>query len=77
MRLHLLGDQVAASDLDLLILGVAGDADDLHAVHQRLRHVQAVGGGDEHHVRKIEIDLQIVVVEGRVLLGIQNLQQRR
>ena len=27
-------DQVLARDLDLLVLGVAGDADDLHAVHQ-------------------------------------------
>ena len=27
--------QVPLGDLDLLVLGVAGDADDLHAVHQR------------------------------------------
>ena len=77
MRRHLLGDQVTLGDLDLLILGVAGDADDLHAVHQRLRHAQAVGRGDEHHVRKIEIHLQIMVVEGGVLLGVQHFQQRR
>ena len=77
VRLGLLGDQVALGDLDLLILGVAGDADDLHAVHQRLRHVQAVGRGDEHHVRQVVVDLQIVVVEGGVLLRVQHLQQRR
>src|SRR5215471_11579625 len=35
VRLHLLRKQVAARDLDLLILGVAGETDDLHAVHQR------------------------------------------
>ena len=64
VRLGLLGDQVALGDLDLLILGVAGDADDLHAVHQRLRHAQAVGRGDEHHVRQVVVHLQIVVVEG-------------
>ncbi len=68
---------MALGDLHLLILGVAGDADDLHAVHQRLRHAQAVGGGDEHHVRQIVVHLQIVVGEGRVLLRIQHLQQRR
>ena len=38
VRLRLLGEQVPLGDLDLLILGVAGDADDLHAVHQRPRH---------------------------------------
>ena len=36
--LALLGHQVSLGDLDLLVLGVAGDADDLHAVQQRLRH---------------------------------------
>ena len=72
-----LRDQMALGDLDLLVLGVAGDADDLHAVHQRLRHVQRVGRGDEHHVRQIEIDLEIVVVEGVVLLRVEHFQQRR
>jgi hypothetical protein len=75
MLLLLLGDQVALGDLDLLVLGVAGDADDLHAVHQGLRHVQAVGRGDEHHVRKVEIDFQIMVVEGGVLFRVQHFQQ--
>ena len=28
-------DQMLARDLDLLVLGIAGDPDDLHAVHQR------------------------------------------
>jgi hypothetical protein len=32
MVLALVGDQVALGDLDLLVLGVAGKADDLHAV---------------------------------------------
>ncbi len=70
-------DQVLARDLDLLVLGVAGDADDLHAVHQRRRDVQRVRRRDEHHVREVVLDLEIVVVEGRVLLGIEHLEQRR
>src|SRR5262249_51254304 len=37
----LLGDQVALGDLDLLVFRVPRNADDLHAVHQRLRHAQA------------------------------------
>src|ERR1700691_2324933 len=77
MRLDLFRYQVAPRDLDLFVLGVAGNADDLHAVHQRLRHAQRVGRGDEHHVRQIVIDLEIMVVEGSVLLGIEHFQQRR
>src|SRR6185312_511936 len=74
---HLFRDQVAFCDLDLFVLGVAGETDDLHAIHQRLRHAQRVGRGDEHHVRQIVIDLDIMVVEGRVLLGVENLEQCR
>jgi hypothetical protein len=72
MRFYHLGHQVALCDLNLLILGIAGNADDFHAVHQRLRHVQAVGRGDEHHVRKIEINLQIMIVEGGILLRVEH-----
>jgi hypothetical protein len=68
---------VPLGDLDLLVLGVAGDADDLHAVHQRLRHVQRVGRRHEHHVRQVVVDLEIVVVERRVLLRVEHLEQRR
>ena len=70
-------DQMLARDLDLLILGVAGDADDLHAVHQRRRNVERVRRGDEHHVGQIVVDLEIVVVEGVVLLGVEHLEQSR
>ena len=45
------------------------------AVQQRLGHVKAVGGGDEHHLAEVVVDLQIVVVEGVVLFRIQHLQQ--
>src|SRR5690606_8655546 len=37
VRFDLLGDQVALSDLDLLVLRVAFEPDDLHPVEQRLR----------------------------------------
>ena len=77
MRLDLLGDQVALGDLDLLVLGVAFEPDDLHPVEQRLRHVERVGGGDEHHVRQVVVQLEIMVLEAAVLLGIEHLQQRR
>ncbi len=77
VRLHLLGDQVAFGDLNLLFLGVTLEPDDLHPVHQRLRHVERVGGGDEHHVAEVVIELEIMVLEAVVLLGIEHFQQRR
>ena len=76
MRFILFLDQVALGDLQLFILGVTRQADDLHAVQQRLGHVVAVGGGHEHHVGKVVIDLQIMVVERLVLFRIEHFQQR-
>ncbi len=75
--LDLLRQQVAARDVALLILGIARDADDLHAVEQRRRNVQAVRRAHEHHLGQVEIHLQVVVVEGAVLLRIEHLEQRR
>ena len=77
LRLDLLGDQVAPGDLDLLVLCVAGDADDLHPVEKRLRQVERVRGGHEHDVGQVVIGFQIVVVEGRVLFRIEHFQQGR
>ena len=77
VRLDLLRDQVAGRDLDLLVLGIAFEPDDLHAVEQRLRHVHRVRGGDEHDVRKIVVDLQIMVLELRILLRVEHLEQGR
>ena len=75
--LHLLGQEVPAGDLDLLVLGVARDADDLHAVQQGLGHVEAVGRGDEHDRAQVIVDLEIVVGEGRILLRVQHLEKGR
>ena len=77
VRLDLLLDQMALGDLDLLVLGIAFEPDDLHAVEQRLRQVERIGGGDEHHVRKIVVDLQIMVLELVVLLRVKDLEQSR
>ncbi len=69
-------DQVALGDLQLFLLGVAGQPDDLHAVAQRARDgVQHVGGADEHHLAEVERHAEIVVAEGAVLLGIEHLEQ--
>ena len=61
---ELLRDEVAPGDLELLLLGVAGELDDLHAVAQRRRdRVEHVGGGDEHHLREVERHVEVVVQE--------------
>ncbi len=66
-----------ARDLDLLVLGVTRDADDLHAIHQGRRDIEGIRRRDEHHVGQIVVHLQVVVVEGMVLLGVEHLEQRR
>ena len=75
--LHLLRQQVLLGDRDLLVLGVARQADHFHPVEQRRRDVHRVGGGDEHHVGQVVLDLDVVVDERVVLLGIEHLEQRR
>ena len=76
VALHLLGQQVALGNLKLLLVGVAGQLDDLHPVQQGPGDgVGGVGGGDEQHVGQVEGHLQEVVPEGAVLLHVQHLQQ--
>ena len=73
-----LGDEELLGDLDLLLLGVAGELQDFHAVAQRLRNrVQHVGRADEHHVREVVLDVEVVVEERVVLLRVEHLEQRR
>ena len=76
--LELPAHEVAARDLHLLLLGVAGELDDLHAVAQRPRDgVELVGRGDEQHLREVEGHAEVVVAERRVLLRVEDLEQRR
>ena len=78
VRLHLPAHQIAMRDLELLVGGVAGEADDLHAVAQRSGNgVEHVGRGDEHHPAQIERHREIIVAERVVLLGIEHFEQRR
>ena len=73
-----LGREEALGDLDLLELGVAGELQHFHAVPQGLRDgVQHVGRADEHHVREVVLDVEVVIEERVVLLGIEDLEQRR
>ena len=65
-------------DLDLLLFGVAGKMDDLETVPQcRRNRIHDVGRGDEEHLREVEGQIEIVIPERIVLLGVENLEQRR
>ena len=56
---------VALGNLHLLRLGVSRNLDDLHAIAQRRRNcVELVRGGNKEHLRKIELHLKVVVLEG-------------
>ena len=76
--LALPGEQVVAGDRDLLLLGVAVEPDELHPVEQRLGDgLDHVGGGQEHHVGQVEVELEVVVAEGVVLRRVEHLEQCR
>ena len=78
MALELLRAEMVFRDVELLLAGVAGKLDDLHAVAQRPGDcVEGVGRRDEEHVGKIERHLDEVVAEGVVLLRIEHLEKRR
>ena len=74
--LHLLRDEEPLADLDLLLLGVAGQVDDLHPVAQGRRdRVEQVGGRHEEDLAQVERHLEVVVLEGVVLLRVEDLEQ--
>ena len=75
MLLERVGNEMLAGDLGLLVLGVAGDTDDLHAIHERTGDVQRVRRGHEHDVREVVVHLEVMVVERGVLLGIEHFQK--
>src|SRR5581483_10275247 len=74
---QLLRDQVPPRDLDLLLLGIAGELDHLHAVPERGGdRIEDVSRRDEHDARKVERHVEVVVLEGIVLLRIEHLEER-
>ena len=57
--------------------GYSWKAHDIHAVQQGARNgIQRVGRGDEQHAGKVERQIDIMVLEGHVLLRVQRFQQR-
>src|SRR5205807_10450065 len=76
--LHLARHQILLRNPQLFFFDVTIQRQDFHAVTQRGRNgIQLVGGGDEHHLRQVPVQVEVVVAERRVLRGVQHLQQRR
>ena len=74
--LELARQQEVAGDGDLVVLGVAVEGDQLHAVQQRRGDLlDHVGGGDEQHVGEVQVELEVVVAEGVVLRRVEHLEQ--
>ena len=72
----LLGHEEFLGDFELLVLRIAGHLYDLHPVEEGVGNaVQRIGRRDEHHLRKVEGKLQVMIGETRVLLGIEDLEQ--
>ena len=77
VALDLARHQVALGDLELLLLGVAGELDDLHAVAQRPGiGSSVVRRADEEDLREVERQVEVVVAEASVLLGVEHLEHR-
>ena len=77
--LQLSGQQVAAGDEHLLVVGVAVEADDVHAVEQRCRAScrATLAVAMNTTSRQVEVELEVVVAERVVLRRVEHLEQRR
>ena len=75
---QLLRYEVLLRDFHLLLSQVAAYVYDLHTVQQcRLYRIDAVSCRDEEDVRKVVVQIQIVIVEGAVLLRVESLEKCR
>ena len=65
-------------DMELFLTRVAVDLDNLHSVPERSGNAaEVVRRCDEHDIRQIKGNVDIVVYKFIVLLDIQNLEKRR
>ena len=70
--------EVMPCDLHLLLRDISAELNYLHSVEQRSWYgVQVVCRGNEHNVREVIVEVEVVVVEGIVLLRVEHLEQCR
>ena len=71
-------DEMAAGNLDFFLRHVARHLYQLHTVEESVGNFgDVVGSCNKHHLRQIVVEVKKIVVELRVLFGIQNLQHCR
>ena len=71
-------DQITERDHDLFVFGVALQFDDLHPVAQGIGNcVEYVRGRYEEDMREIEGHVEVVITKRRILLRIEDFEQRR
>jgi len=68
--------QVLLGNIELFEFRVARDADDLHPILQGPRDpFKVVGRGHEHHLGKIIVYVEVMIVEGGILFGVEDFEQ--
>jgi hypothetical protein len=73
---ELSGDEVTPGYLEFFGGGIAGDLDDFEAVAEGwVDGFEPIGGGDEEDAGEIEGEVEVVVGEGMVLLGVEDFQE--
>ena len=78
MLFLLLWQQVSLGYLHFLLHNVAAELDDLHTVAKRCSDGrEGVGCSDEQDLREVVVHVEVVVVEGVVLLWIEHFEQSR
>ena len=76
--LHLFRNEVTASDFNLLFGDVTAHFNQLHTVEQRRWDgAQVVGRSDEHDVRQVVVNVNVIVVERVVLFRVEHFQHGR
>lgn len=77
IALHLFGQQITLCNARFLVFRITGQADDFHSVQKGRRNIVGIGCCDKHHIRQVEIHLDIVIGKRMILFRIQHFQQRR
>ena len=75
--LHQLGQQMIECNMHFFIFRVARQPNHFHTVEQCRWNVQRIAGCHEHHVRQVEVDFDIVILECMILLGVEHFQKAR
>ena len=70
-------DEKLCGNFEFIFFDIAREFDHFHAVQQWIGdgHI-GIGGGNEHHVRKIVIEFQVMIREGVILFRVQHFEHR-